>query len=89
MILHLKLNEQNDTRCNRCGRVIAIDEAGACWWCNADLCFDCWDLYGHCGHPDADRFEANLREAMPHQVDTESACEYGYDGSRCVPAAAW
>lgn len=44
-----------DTICGRCKRVIRQDHAEICWYCLEDLCYDCWDEYGHCGHPEADK----------------------------------
>jgi hypothetical protein len=41
------------TVCGRCGKVIEANKAESCWWCQADLCQDCWDRIGHCGHPEA------------------------------------
>jgi hypothetical protein len=40
--------------CNRCGKVVEEPDAETCWHCMAWLCYDCWDKYGHCGHPEAD-----------------------------------
>jgi len=44
----------NKTICGRCKKEIPVDEAETCWYCHADLCFECWDEVGHCGHPEAE-----------------------------------
>ena len=46
------------TECNRCEK--PIDETEACWWCLSPLCPECWDQYGHCGHPEADEYQATI-----------------------------
>lgn len=43
--------------CGRCGKKARFRDAEVCWYCTATLCYDCWDQYGHCGHPEADDFE--------------------------------
>jgi hypothetical protein len=46
-------------RCARCG----VDGAEEfCWACHAWLCAGCWDLFGHCGHPEADEVNRQGRE---------------------------
>jgi len=42
------------TICGRCKKEIPANEAETCWYCHADLCFECWDEVGHCGHPEAE-----------------------------------
>jgi len=46
------------TECNRCKTI--IDETEACWWCLGPLCPECWDEYGHCGHPEAAEYQATI-----------------------------
>lgn len=38
------------TKCGRCGKSIGEKESESCWYCGADLCYDCWDGYGGCGN---------------------------------------
>lgn len=40
-------------RCGRCGGEVGPSPE-ACWWCLADLCTECWEAHGHCGHAEAD-----------------------------------
>jgi hypothetical protein len=48
------------THCNRCG--LEVTDPEVCWWCYAPLCAECWDEYGHCGHPEADAENERARE---------------------------
>lgn len=48
-----------DAVCGRCGKPIIQEDAETCWWCIGDLCYDCWETVGHCGHKGA--CEANDR----------------------------
>ena len=48
------------TRCNRCGKLIG-GTAEVCWWCHGDMCAECWDAYGHCGHPKAEEQNERAR----------------------------
>lgn len=41
--------------CGRCKKIILPGKGARCWYCLDILCYDCWDEYGHCGHPEADR----------------------------------
>lgn len=41
------------THCSRCGKSIPVDDAEVCWYCQGELCIDCWGRIGHCGHPEA------------------------------------
>lgn len=41
--------------CGHCDKQIYPDDAEGCWYCNADLCVDCWERIGHCGHVEAHR----------------------------------
>jgi delta-aminolevulinic acid dehydratase/porphobilinogen synthase len=50
------------THCGGCAAKITESEAEACWFCNSDLCFDCWDETGHCGHAEADRINEETRK---------------------------
>ncbi len=40
--------------CNSCYKSITDAGREFCWYCLADLCYDCWDEVGHCGHPEAE-----------------------------------
>lgn len=46
--------------CDRCGSV--TEEAETCWYCLADLCYDCWDKHGHCGHAEANEINELARK---------------------------
>ena len=52
-------------KCGRCHKSIKTDEAETCWYCLAPLCVTCWDTYGHCGHPQADKINADARDKKP------------------------
>ena len=41
--------------CNRCGKKVKTHESEMCWYCLGILCPECWDEYGHCEHPEADK----------------------------------
>lgn len=49
------------TRCGRCGEETERDHAEVCWYCRADLCVECWERYGHCGHPEAVEVNERMR----------------------------
>jgi hypothetical protein len=57
------------TKCKRCGKIIPKDWAEVCWYCNGPLCFDCWEVYGHCGHPEADAINERVRAALERYKD--------------------
>jgi len=40
--------------CGCCGVFIPSGRDELCWYCEGPLCADCWELEGHCGHPEAD-----------------------------------
>lgn len=42
------------TQCGRCEKDIDETVAESCWLCDGDLCYECWEEFGHCGHRDAD-----------------------------------
>lgn len=54
-------------RCGACGLRLAppAREPEACWWCNGDLCYACWDEIGHCGHAEAEAVNERMRHAGP------------------------
>lgn len=39
--------------CSKCGKPID-GEPEYCWYCESELCIDCWERVGHCGHLEAD-----------------------------------
>ena len=43
----------------------------ACWFCLADLCYDCWDTVGHCGHEEARAMNAASTDAARWVVIAE------------------
>lgn len=58
------------TKCGRCGKSIDEEEAEVCWYCRADLCCDCWDRHGHCGHSEADAMNERARAvAQPEEAE--------------------
>lgn len=52
------------TTCGRCKREIESGPAERCWYCQAWLCFACWDDVGHCGHPEAEAQNETARAAV-------------------------
>ena len=52
--------------CGRCGKSIPADEDEACWFCMGALCYRCWDQYGHCGHPEADKINELVKNGVFH-----------------------
>lgn len=39
--------------CGRCARELRDrDRIELCIWCEGPLCEDCWEVPGHCGHPE-------------------------------------
>lgn len=47
--------------CGRCRKEISSEDAETCWFCMGDLCRECWEEHGHCGHEDADRLNRASR----------------------------
>jgi uncharacterized CHY-type Zn-finger protein len=54
--------DSTTTRCGRCKKEISSVDAETCWYCIEDLCPGCWDEYGHCGHPEADKANEEARK---------------------------
>jgi hypothetical protein len=55
--------------CNRCGKIFYDDiDPDVCWYCQSDLCENCWEEYGHCGHPKAERQNELARQFDTGQV---------------------
>ena len=57
--------------CGRCGNQIPGDRAESCWFCQVGLCYDCWDEFGHCGHPEADEANRRAREVGSEKAYNE------------------
>lgn len=64
MIVLLILPNARPGTCGRCKKPVPDTEI--CWFCQGDLCGECWEEHGHCGHEEADRFNAASR-----MLDTE------------------
>lgn len=43
------------TTCTRCKKGIEEDKEEYCWFCSGHLCKECWEEFGHCGHPEAEK----------------------------------
>lgn len=41
-----------------CGRCDSAETGEVCWFCHADMCSECWEEHGHCGHSEADALDA-------------------------------
>ena len=41
-------------KCGRCAAAVTEKSAEYCWFCTGYLCYECWDMKGHCGHVEAD-----------------------------------
>lgn len=50
-------------RCRRCGKEVPQGHEERCWYCMGPLCVDCWDQFGHCGHPEADAINDRMAQA--------------------------
>jgi len=47
--------------CRRCRDDAGLDPE-VCWYCQAPLCYECWDRFGHCGHEEADRVNEQAKK---------------------------
>ncbi len=53
------------SHCGRCGKELCEPySADVCFYCIAPLCHDCWDGYGHCGHPQAVKMNEEARAVI-------------------------
>lgn len=52
--------------CSRCKKHIQLNTVESCFYCGGYLCYDCWEEYGHCGHPEAERQNELAREGKLH-----------------------
>ena len=67
--------EPKTVRCRRCDADVVEAKAERCWFCNAVLCWRCWDRIGHCGHPAAVAAEKHAREALPYVMAVKAERE--------------
>ena len=56
--------------CRHCKKEIEQVEPEICWYCGRPLCGECWEIYGHCGHPEADLI--NEKQRKVNNVSTVS-----------------
>lgn len=55
--------EGDIAHCGRCGKEIGPrDSAEVCWFCKGDLCPECWEQHGHCGHEEAEEINQRMRD---------------------------
>jgi hypothetical protein len=48
----------------------------ACWFCGSDLCYECWDEHGHCGHAEAEVVnEMARRVKQPGETESVDVVE--------------
>jgi len=47
--------------CRRCQMPLVLADAEICWYCEGPLCYNCWDKFGHCGHAEADKVNAQAQ----------------------------
>jgi len=71
-------------QCGRCGAAITEDEAECCWYCTDWLCFECWDCYGECGHPEAEKYNRPALHILEPRWDDKSGTLY-ISGVFCPP----
>ncbi len=57
-------------KCGRCKKSLTDDTAECCWWCTGWLCKDCWEEFGHCGHPEAEE-QNRLARLVPQPLFDE------------------
>ena len=53
--------------CARCQQVIQIEEAQHCWFCTRHLCYNCWEMVGHCGHPEAYELNEKMKQVSQEE----------------------
>lgn len=53
----------NYVNCGKCGFVISESVGECCWFCTGWMCSECWDIYGHCGHKEADLIVSRIKDA--------------------------
>jgi hypothetical protein len=56
--------------CRRCRKEAGYDP-DVCWYCLEPLCEECWDKYGHCGHPEAEAINEKARQVNQPKEGTE------------------
>jgi hypothetical protein len=60
--------------CNRCNKSITDEDREFCWYCHGDLCYDCWDAWGHCGHPEAEAENRRAYRVKKPKINLVDAC---------------
>ena len=70
-----------------------------CWYCEGDLCYACWDRYGHCGHAGANELnrraqdpEARSRMSLTDEIEAMKSTypeSYAETQRRLHPEAYW
>lgn len=53
--------------CGRCGKT-GEPSWESCWFCLTDLCYECWDRVGHCGHEEARAMNRAANDAARRAV---------------------
>lgn len=62
-------NDDAAGHCGRCrSRIISDEDRETCWYCLADLCYECWDEYGHCGHSEAEETNRRARQVQQQEA---------------------
>lgn len=54
--------------CARCNASV-LDGGEMCWWCEDNLCGECWDAVGHCGHEGADLINRCVKTTEAGQAE--------------------
>jgi hypothetical protein len=55
--------------CKRCHARESEFTAETCWYCDGQLCYQCWEDFGHCGHPEAEA----INKATPAMTAAQRA----------------
>lgn len=42
--------------------IVTVGDEEYCWFCGGELCYDCWEDIGHCGHVEAVEQDECARE---------------------------
>lgn len=61
--------------CSRCTTpipAVSLAHPERCWYCAAPLCEDCWEQYGCCGEPEAERVNEAFREVFRAHTQKEN-----------------
>jgi len=65
------------TNCGRCKKETDNGNEEACWYCIGPLCGDCWEEFGHCGHPEADEANEKAKAAKSYEERRDVLVECG------------